>query len=57
MGGTNRPSESPKVADQSTEKRKGFVPWVNLIKPVNEEKDHWVKLSSFFSLVELYTHL
>ncbi|CAI9763809.1 unnamed protein product [Fraxinus pennsylvanica] len=36
MGGRIRPSEQP------TEKRRGFADWMNRIKPVNEEKDHWV---------------
>ncbi|XP_073059742.1 protein FREE1-like [Primulina eburnea] len=42
MNGRSQPSESPKVAVQSTEKKKGFGDLMNLIKPVNEEKDHWV---------------
>lgn len=42
MNGRSQPSDSPKVAMQSTEKKKGFGDWVNMIKPVNEEKDHWV---------------
>ncbi|KAJ8538249.1 hypothetical protein K7X08_014789 [Anisodus acutangulus] len=25
-----------------TEKKKGFTDWINIVKPVNEEKDHWV---------------
>eukprot|EP00262_Sarcandra_glabra_P013964 TRINITY_DN397_c0_g1_i2.p1 TRINITY_DN397_c0_g1~~TRINITY_DN397_c0_g1_i2.p1 ORF type:complete len:565 (-),score=79.84 TRINITY_DN397_c0_g1_i2:296-1990(-) len=29
-------------SEQATEKKKGFVDWMNLIKPGNEEKDHWV---------------
>lgn len=44
MGG-NRikgPSDSSKLADQPTEKRKGLANWMNFIKPGNEEKDHWV---------------
>ncbi|XXG86243.1 hypothetical protein AAC387_Pa11g1175 [Persea americana] len=44
MGG-NRikgPSDSIKLADQPTEKRKGLANWMNFIKPGNEEKDHWV---------------
>lgn len=48
IGGGSRPSEYPKTAEQPTEKKKGFVDLMNLIKPVNEEKDHWVK--SFFFL-------
>ncbi|GFP95235.1 arrestin domain-containing protein a, partial [Phtheirospermum japonicum] len=42
MSERSRPSEYPKVAEQTSEKKKGFVDFVNLIKPVNEEKDHWV---------------
>ncbi|KAK6115170.1 hypothetical protein DH2020_007439 [Rehmannia glutinosa] len=42
MSGRSRPSEYPKIAEQPTEKKKGFTDFVNLIKPVNEEKDHWV---------------
>ncbi|KAI3464806.1 hypothetical protein Pfo_021469 [Paulownia fortunei] len=42
MSGRSRPSEYPKIAEQPTEKKKGFADLMNLIKPVNEEKDHWV---------------
>ncbi|XP_010266837.1 PREDICTED: protein FREE1-like [Nelumbo nucifera] len=42
MGGQSKPSEPVKFAEQSTEKKKGFSDWMNLIKPGNEEKDHWV---------------
>lgn len=42
MGGRSRPAESFKAPEQATEKKKGLVDWVNLIKPGNEEKDHWV---------------
>ncbi|KAL7117547.1 hypothetical protein ACP275_03G078000 [Erythranthe tilingii] len=41
MSGASRPSEYPKIAEQPTEKKKGFD-LLNLIKPLNEEKDHWV---------------
>jgi hypothetical protein len=44
MGGDNKPSNSSKVSDQSLEKKKGFADWMNLMKPGNEEKDHWVKI-------------
>ncbi|KAJ0462563.1 putative chromatin regulator PHD family [Helianthus annuus] len=27
---------------QPAEKKKGFPDWINLMKPTNEEKDHWV---------------
>ncbi|KAL6993409.1 hypothetical protein U1Q18_011527 [Sarracenia purpurea var. burkii] len=42
MGGRNKPSDISKVSEQPSEKKKGFVDWVNLKKPSNEEKDHWV---------------
>ncbi|CAN4094010.1 unnamed protein product [Withania somnifera] len=41
MCGRIRSSESPKVAEQPTEKKKGLADWINIVKPVNEEKDHW----------------
>lgn len=47
MGGRSRPSETPKIVEQPTEKKKGFADWMNKIKPVNEEKDHWVRWQSF----------
>lgn len=42
MGGRSRPSEYPKMPEQPTEKKKGFADFLNLMKPANEEKDHWV---------------
>ncbi|XP_061367436.1 protein FREE1-like isoform X2 [Gastrolobium bilobum] len=42
MGGNGRSAESLKTNEQPTEKKKGFGDWMNLIKPANEEKDHWV---------------
>ncbi|KAL0904162.1 hypothetical protein M5K25_026236 [Dendrobium thyrsiflorum] len=39
IGGTY---EASKQSEQSTEKKKGFGDWMNLIKPYYEEKDHWV---------------
>ncbi|KAI3796998.1 hypothetical protein L1987_39686 [Smallanthus sonchifolius] len=42
MGGRIRPVEAVKVTEQSTEKKKGLGDWMNIIKPANEEKDHWV---------------
>ncbi|GJT66733.1 FREE1-like protein [Tanacetum coccineum] len=30
------------VSEQVAEKKKGFPDWINLMKPGNEEKDHWV---------------
>ncbi|PIA27853.1 hypothetical protein AQUCO_07500040v1 [Aquilegia coerulea] len=38
----SRQSDPGKQSEQPTEKKKGFTDWVNLIKPGNEEKDHWV---------------
>lgn len=49
MSGRTRPAEYPKVTEQATEKKKGFTDLLHLIKPVNEEKDHWVKFPDFFS--------
>lgn len=34
-------ADTIKQVQQSTEKKKGFD-WMNLIRPPNEEKDHWV---------------
>jgi hypothetical protein len=51
MGGSSI-SRSKSIADaaspseQQGENRKNFLDWRNLMKPLNEEKDHWV--SSFF---------
>ncbi|KAH1204288.1 Protein FREE1 [Glycine max] len=42
MGGSRRPSESLRTNEQPTEKKRGFGDWMNLIKPADEEKDHWV---------------
>ncbi|KOM51674.1 hypothetical protein LR48_Vigan09g033300 [Vigna angularis] len=42
MGGSRRPSEPVKTNEQTQERKKGFGDWMNLIKPANEEKDHWV---------------
>lgn len=42
MGGRTRPSDSLKMSDQPAEKKKGLGDWMNLMKPANEEKDHWV---------------
>ncbi|KAJ7966897.1 protein FREE1-like [Quillaja saponaria] len=42
MGGRSRSSESIKMNEQPAEKKKGLGDWMNLIKPANEEKDHWV---------------
>ncbi|CAK9178398.1 unnamed protein product [Ilex paraguariensis] len=42
MGGRNRPPESSKMVEQPNEKKKGLGDLMNLMKPANEEKDHWV---------------
>lgn len=42
MGGNRRPVEPVKTNEQTMERKKGFGDWMNLIKPANEEKDHWV---------------
>ncbi|CAH1436569.1 unnamed protein product [Lactuca virosa] len=34
--------EEVTISEQPTEKKKVFPDWKNLIKPGNEEKDHWV---------------
>lgn len=44
IGSSSTPSDVVKGIDQSSEKKKGFIDWRNLIKPMNEEKDHWVGL-------------
>nr|XP_004291340.2 PREDICTED: formin-like protein 16 isoform X2 [Fragaria vesca subsp. vesca] len=41
MGGSTRPAESLKT-ELSAERKKGLTDWMNIIKPGNEEKDHWV---------------
>ncbi|KAF8112413.1 hypothetical protein N665_0064s0045 [Sinapis alba] len=43
IGGSSRPPVSARLVEQSAaEKKKGLGDWMNKIKPVNEEKDHWV---------------
>ncbi|KAK9165103.1 hypothetical protein Scep_000294 [Stephania cephalantha] len=34
--------DSGKPSEQPSEKKKGLADWMNLMKPANEEKDHWV---------------
>lgn len=48
MSGRTRPTEYAKIAEQPAERKKGFAEFINKIKPVNEEKDHWVNLLHFF---------
>ncbi|KAK4746282.1 hypothetical protein SAY87_012594 [Trapa incisa] len=50
MGGRSRPSETTKIDDQLAEKKKGFADWINLIKPGDEEKDHWVPDESSYKV-------
>ena len=45
MGGRIRPTESVRPSEQSTERKKGLTDWMNIIKPGNVEKDHWVILT------------
>lgn len=35
--------DAGKPTELPAEKKKGFVDWMNMIKPANEEKDHWVR--------------
>ncbi|XP_027075181.1 protein FREE1-like [Coffea arabica] len=42
MGGTTKPSDAVKDADQPAERKKAFIDWMNLMKLGHEEKDHWV---------------
>ncbi|PIN17240.1 hypothetical protein CDL12_10119 [Handroanthus impetiginosus] len=42
IGSSNNSSDLVKGTELSAEKKKGLVDWMNLIKPPNEEKDHWV---------------
>jgi len=44
MGGRIRPAEVSKALEQPAEKKKVIADWINKLKPVNEEKDHWVNL-------------
>lgn len=43
MGGRIKLTKSYKL----NEKKKGLTDWMNIIKPGNEEKDHWVIIASF----------
>lgn len=40
-------ADADKFSDQSAERKKGLVDWMILIKPINEEKDHWVRPDVF----------
>jgi len=39
--GERKDPNTLKASEQHGDKKKGFD-WINLIKPPNEEKDHWV---------------
>ncbi|KAL6979043.1 hypothetical protein U1Q18_020709 [Sarracenia purpurea var. burkii] len=41
IGGRSKPPDSLKPTDQPAEKKKSFIDWMSVIKPGNEEKDHW----------------
>ncbi|XP_052201886.1 protein FREE1 [Diospyros lotus] len=42
MGGRSKPSDSWKPPELPAEKKKGFADLMYLIRPGNEEKDHWI---------------
>ncbi|KAK1302645.1 hypothetical protein QJS10_CPB12g00957 [Acorus calamus] len=46
IGRSRGKTDAGKSSEQQTEKKKGFGKWINLMKPGNEEKDHWVLLRS-----------
>ena len=48
IGGRSKPSDSLKPTEQPAEKKKGLADWMNVIKPGNEEKDHWV---TYFKII------
>lgn len=54
MGGRSRPAESSKITEQPTEKKKGLADWMTFMKPVNEEKDHWVMWIHFATCVKTF---
>ncbi|KAK1290237.1 hypothetical protein QJS10_CPB18g00471 [Acorus calamus] len=41
IGRSRGKTDAGKSSEQQTEKKKGFGKWINLMKPGNEEKDHW----------------
>lgn len=43
MGESSMPSDAIKGSESAAEKKKGFD-WMKLMRPLNEEKDHWVRL-------------
>lgn len=46
----NKSSDSFKTTEQLPDKKKSLFDFVNKIKPINEEKDHWVSLLDVFPL-------
>lgn len=44
-------ADAAKPAEQQNDKKKNFLDWKNLMKPMNEEKDHWVISSLYLFLV------
>ncbi|XP_052196316.1 protein FREE1-like [Diospyros lotus] len=43
IGGSNKPSDILNAYEQQpSERKKGLADWMNIMKPQNEEKDHWV---------------
>ena len=50
-------ADASKVSDQSAERKKSLVNWMNLIKPANEEKDHWVSLDAFSLVIKEFFQL
>lgn len=44
MGETNRPSDLTRSgSEQLADRKKGFTDWMKIMRPQNEEKDHWVE--------------
>uniref|UniRef100_A0A0V0H5N2 Putative ovule protein n=1 Tax=Solanum chacoense TaxID=4108 RepID=A0A0V0H5N2_SOLCH len=43
MGESNKPSDSVKGSELAAEKKKGFADLMKLMRPLNEEKDFWVR--------------
>lgn len=43
MGESNKSSDSIKGSEQAAEKKKGFADLMKLMRPLNEEKDFWVR--------------
>ncbi|KAK1278548.1 hypothetical protein QJS04_geneDACA014433 [Acorus gramineus] len=41
IGRSRGTANAGKSSEQQTEKKKGFGDWINLMKPGNEEKNHW----------------